>query len=98
MPLGNTSDIHIVIEGRILENVKDHSILGIILNKHLKFYKEVDFALGRAKKTFGKMAYLLQGFVGICQNGAWYSSMGLHERPKSSKDGKVPDTVPKTNS
>ena len=67
MPLGNTSDIHIVIEGRILENVKDHSILGIILNKHLKFYKEVDFALGRAKKTFGKMAYLLKGRVGICQ-------------------------------
>ena len=42
-------------------------ILGIILDKHLKFYKEVDFSLGRAKKTFGKMAYLLKGRVGICQ-------------------------------
>ena len=38
MPFGNTPDIHIVIQGRIIENVKDHRILGIILDKNLKFY------------------------------------------------------------
>ena len=40
MTFGNTPDTDIVIKGRIIENVKDHRISNIILDKHLKFYKE----------------------------------------------------------
>ena len=65
MAFGSTPPLDIQIGGIPIKKTEEQRLLGVILDKNLDFNLQVDHAISKARKTFGKLAYLIKGRKGL---------------------------------
>ena len=62
---GTDEKFNIKVDGKLVEQVKSHKYLGIILDEKLTFNLQVENAKGKAKSALNKVCTLIRGRRGI---------------------------------
>ena len=58
-------EINICIDNSIIERVTSYKYLGVVLDTNLDFGMQVDYAVGKAKRTLNKICSLIKGRKGL---------------------------------
>jgi len=66
MVFGNNQDyVEIKINDTVIENISEQKYLGVVLDHQLNFSLQVQHAVGKAKRAFGKVSMLMDGRTGV---------------------------------